>query len=81
VFTAPVALPLLAELFERHDALDRLQAFVSDNARRIYGVTPPRKVVELEKAAWSVPERYGNVVPFQAGKSLAWRVASVADWT
>lgn len=75
VFTAPVALPLLADLFERHGALANLQAFVSDNARRIYGLTPPRKVVALERGEWVVPERYGPVVPFCAGQTLAWRVA------
>ncbi|MFO7167983.1 MAG: dihydroorotase [Chloroflexota bacterium] len=77
VFTAPVALPLLAELFERHAALDRLQAFVSGNARRIYGVTPPAKTVVLERRPWVVPERYGDVVPFRAGEEIAWRVAEV----
>lgn len=74
VFTAPVALPMLAALFERHRALDRLQAFVSGNARRIYGIAPPHKRVTLEKVGWDVPERYGDVVPFQAGKRLPWRV-------
>jgi dihydroorotase len=76
VFSAPVALPLLAELFERHNALGRLQAFVSDNARRIYGITPPRKPVLLERAAWIAPERYGDVVPFWAGKELAWQMVT-----
>src|SRR5262245_1000077 len=68
VFSAPVALPLLAQLFEQHDALEYLQAFVSDNARRIYGITPPQKIVRLERAAWRVPERYSDVVPFWAGR-------------
>jgi dihydroorotase len=76
VFSAPVALPLLAQLFEQHSALENLQAFISDNARRIYGIAPPRKVVELERAIWRVPERYGNVVPFWAGKELTWRVVT-----
>jgi dihydroorotase len=77
VFSAPVALPLLAELFERHDALDRLQDFVSGNARRIYGLTPPAKKVVLEKAPWRVPERYGEVTPFRAGEQIGWQVAEV----
>lgn len=77
VFTAPVALPLLADLFARHGALDRLQAFVSDNAQRIYGVTPPQKEVVLQKGEEIVPERYGDVVPFMAGERLTWRVAAV----
>ncbi len=74
VFTAPVILPLLAALFERHGALDNLQAFVSDTARRVYGIAPPRKIVALEREPWRVPERYGDVVPYRAGEELSWRV-------
>ena len=72
VFTAPVALPLLAALFEKHDMLANLQAFVSDNARRIYAIEPPRKAVTLIQQPWTVPERYGEVVPFWAGQTLVW---------
>ena len=73
VFTAPVALPMLVELFDEHDALDNLQAFVSGNARRIYRLTPPAKTVSFVKEATVVPRRYGPVVPFGAGKTVAWR--------
>ncbi|HMO56491.1 MAG TPA: dihydroorotase [Roseiflexaceae bacterium] len=75
VFSAPVILPLLADLFARHDALPQLQAFVSDNACRIYRITPPQRQVVLEREPWQVPEHYGDVVPFAAGTTLAWRVA------
>ncbi len=75
VFTAPLALPALTQLFERHGALEKLQAFVSDNAKRIYGITPPSKEVILEKSPWLVPQIYeGTVVPMFAGQSLEWRV-------
>jgi len=74
VFTAPIALPRLVGLFEQHHALDRLQAFVSDNAQRIYAMQPPARVVELEKTPWVVPERYGTVIPMYAGETLAWQV-------
>jgi dihydroorotase len=77
VFTAPVILPLLVELFERHDALGRLQAFVSDNARAVYGLTPPAKTVTLARRPWQVPARYGDVVPFAAGQTLPWQVVEV----
>jgi dihydroorotase len=75
VFSAPLALPLLAQLFEQHGALARLQAVVCGNSRQIYGITPPQKLVELEQAPWRAPERYGDVVPFWAGRELAWRIA------
>jgi dihydroorotase len=73
VFSAPVILPLLAELFARYDALDRLQAFVSDNACAVYGLTPPDKTVTLVQRPWQVPARYGDVVPFYAGQTLEWQ--------
>ncbi len=78
VFTAPIALPLLAELFEKYDQLKNLQAFVSDNAQRIYGYTPPQQDVLLEKDPFTVPQKYGDVVPMFAGKEIAWRIKSVS---
>ncbi len=74
VFTAPIALQMLVGLFEEHGALDRLQAFVSDNARRIYGVTPPNKTVVFEKTGTVIPERYGDVIPMYPGRELDWKV-------
>ena len=74
VFTAPIALPALVQLFTQHHALDKLQAFVSDNAQRIYGIQPPPRVVELVNTPWVVPAQYGTVVPMSAGETLAWQV-------
>lgn len=77
VFTAPIALQMLVGLFEEHGALDRLQAFVSDNAKRIYRVVPPEKTVVFEKTGAVIPERYGDVIPMYPGKELDWAVAEV----
>jgi dihydroorotase len=74
VFTAPIALQALAELFDKHDKLDNLQPFVNTNACRIYGITPPEKTITLEKKPFTVPVRYGEVVPMFAGQELAWRI-------
>ncbi len=74
VFTAPVALAMLAELFDAHDALDKLQAFVSGNAQSIYGLTPPAKTVHLLKEPCTVPAKYGDVVPIRSGGEIGWRV-------
>lgn len=78
VFTAPLALPRLAELFATHGALDNLQAFVSDNACRIYGLTPLRKQVTLHDTPMQVPTAYRSygqqVVPMYAGEQLSWSV-------
>ena len=77
LFTAPVCLPTLVELFEEHGALDNLQAFVSSNAQRIHGFTPLSKTVKLEKVGMLVPESYGDVVPYRAGETIPWAVTSI----
>lgn len=77
VFTAPIALPALAELFARHDRLENLQAFVSNNARRIYDIEPPKKRVRLADIPMQVPEKYGNVVPMFAGETIGWSILEV----
>lgn len=77
VFTAPIALQVLAELFEKYDALDKLSDFLSNNALHIYDITPPAKTVVLEKMPFTVPAQYGGVVPMYAGKELAYSVKDV----
>lgn len=77
VFTAPIALQLLCEIFEAHGCLDNLQAFVSDNAQRIYGICPDFKEVVLVKHDFVVPEMYGSVVPMRAGETLTWSIERV----
>jgi dihydroorotase len=75
-FTAPMALPMLAQFFEDHDKLELLQAFVSDHARRIYRLSPPERRVTLEREEWTVPPRFGSVVPVNAGETLRWSVVT-----
>ena len=78
VFTGPVALPKLAEIFATHGALDNLQAFVSDNACRWYGLQPEQKTVTLQDTPMTVPASYRSygqqVVPMYAGESIGWSV-------
>jgi len=79
VFTAPIALQVLTGLFAEHHALQNLQAFVSDNAQQIYGIQPPAKQVVLKQGDFVVPAQYDTVVPFMAGQTLAWQIASVSN--
>ncbi|NPA65567.1 MAG: dihydroorotase [Epsilonproteobacteria bacterium] len=77
IFTAPIALQALCEIFEQYDKLDNLQAFVSDNAQSIYGICPEFKEVTLVKKDFIVPQKYGNVVPLLAGEALSWSIENV----
>jgi dihydroorotase len=78
VFTAPITLPLLVEFFEEHGKLDLLQAFVSDNAVRIYNLPQNQKEVTLVKKESVVPKSYEGfgqeVVPMYCGKKLKWSI-------
>lgn len=77
VFSAPIALQLLCEIFEQYDKLDNLQAFVSDNAQNIYGICPEFKEVILEKRPFVIPDTYNGVVPMYAGKIINWAIESI----
>ena len=77
IFTAPIALPALVELFVKHQAIDKLQAFISDNAQKIYNITPPQKNITLEATPFKVPAIYGEVVPMFANKEISWSISQI----
>jgi dihydroorotase len=80
IFTAPCALETYAEVFDEEDALDQLEAFASLNGPRFYRLPPNEPRVTLVREPFPVPERIGAgegaVVPFRAGETLRWRLAS-----
>lgn len=77
VFTAPIALQVLCEIFDEFDALENLQDFVSDNAQRIYGICPEFKEITLVDLPFKVPESYSGVIPMYAGETIGWSIESV----
>ncbi len=75
VFTAPIALQVLTKLFIENSTIEKLQAFVSDNAQKIYkNIQIPQKTIKLEKKGFIVPEKYGTVVPMYAGEELEYSI-------
>lgn len=81
VFTAPLAIARLAQLFDKHDKLDNLQAFISGNAQRLYGVNPIKKLVTVTNEPFQVSKAYRghgqHVVPMHAGEELEWKVTNI----
>ena len=50
VFSAPVILPLLAELFKAHSSEKNLQKFISDNATKAHGLKfSDEKIINLDR--------------------------------
>jgi dihydroorotase len=74
VFTAPVALPLLAELFDGLGVLDRLDDFCSGFGADFYGLPRNQGTLRLVRDPWVVPDELAGVVPLRAGATLPWRV-------
>lgn len=79
VFNAPHALESYARTFEEEGALDRLEAFASENGPRFYGLPMNEERILLERAPQPVPARVPaaatQIVPFHAGETLSWRFA------
>jgi len=78
IFNAPFALESYLAVFEEERALDRFEAFASENGPRFYGLPLNEGTVTLEKAAAEVPEAVDangtRIVPFHAGETLGWRL-------
>lgn len=74
VFSAPIALQLLAQIFEEQNALDKLENFVSQFGADFYGLPQSSETIELTKKDWVVPD-YNGIVPFMAGQTLRWQIA------
>ena len=73
VFTAPVAMPLLASMFEEHGVLDRLASFTSRYGAEFYRLPVNTTELVLKRVLWKVPPWYGgNVVPLCANETLPW---------
>ena len=88
VYTAPVAIPLLAEFFSRQglplteSAAGRptavrptanLESFVSRFGAEFYRLPLATSTIRLTEDPWVVPDEYHGVVPFRAGTRLSYR--------
>ncbi len=82
IFCAPHALESYAAVFDEEGALDRLQAFASENGPRFYGLPLNDELVRLERRPMEVPEfldlQGARLVPFHAGETLGWAFTGIA---
>jgi dihydroorotase len=74
IFNAAFALESYATVFEEEGALDRFEAFASENGPRFYGLPLNEGAVTLERAETTVPDEVGGLVPFHAGETLGWQL-------
>ncbi|MBC2650790.1 dihydroorotase [Novosphingobium flavum] len=81
IFNAPHAMESYATVFAEEQALDRLEAFASENGPRFYGLPLNEERIVLERTEQSVPERVrigdGEIVPWLAGETIGWRYGGI----
>jgi dihydroorotase len=80
IFNAPFAIESYASVFEEEGALERLEAFASENGPRFYGLPLNKERIVLERTATQVPASLpaagSALVPFHAGETLRWRLGA-----
>jgi dihydroorotase len=78
-YSAHAALELYAEVFERADALDKLEGFASFHGADFYRLPRNSGTIILEKTTWKVPAAYGDdsvsITPLKADEELTWQIA------
>lgn len=77
IFNAPVALEAYLRVFDEEGALDKFEAFASENGPDFYGLPRNEGRVALVRAKATAPERVtaapGDVVCYLGGQDLGWR--------
>lgn len=73
IYSTPVALPLLADIFEKNNCLDSLEAFTSHFGADFYQLPRNTKKITLRKETWTVLEEQFGLVPLFAGDRVNWK--------
>jgi len=77
IYSAHAAIELYAEVFEKANALDKLEGFASFYGADFYGLARNTDSITLEKADWQVPDSYTfaqqKLIPLRAGETLHWK--------
>jgi len=83
LFNAPYALESYATTFEEEGALDKLEAFASENGANFYGLRLNEGQVVLEQVEHQTPATIPgpgpNLIPYLGGEKLNWRFAGNKD--
>jgi dihydroorotase len=84
IYSAPVALPLYATVFETANALDKLEGFCSHFGAQFYQLPVNQATITLQQQSWRVPSHYewGNsrVVPLYANQTLNWQIINEKNY-
>lgn len=74
VYSSPVALQAVTQIFDEYGKLEMLEGFVSHFGADFYGLPRNTDTLTLAKKPWKVAEEYSGVVPMLAGRELNWSI-------
>ncbi len=78
IFSSPLAIPLIVQLFEEHDSLNNIETFISKNGRVFYDINEQKERVRYVKRANPIDvikyikTNEGNIRVFNPYKELRW---------
>ena len=77
IYNHHAAIELYATVFERENALDKLENFTSRFGPEFYGLPVNKEKIILHKEKWTLPKTLpffnGNLILFMGGETLTWR--------
>ncbi|MGB5276866.1 MAG: dihydroorotase [Gammaproteobacteria bacterium] len=83
IFSAHAAIELYATVFDKIDALDKLEAFASFHGPDFYGLPRNSGTITLHKSEHVIPDSYPmadqSVVPLMAGQTIPWKLMPAND--
>jgi len=78
IYTAYHAMELYAEVFDKANALDKLEGFASVFGPEFYGLPKNSGSITLNRENWQVPDslKLGNdkIIPLRAGQACEWKM-------
>ena len=78
IYTAHAAIELYAEIFEKSNALKKLEGFASWFGADFYGLPRNEGKITLIKQEWAVPEKLSfaesHLIPFRSGEKVGWKI-------
>jgi len=77
VYSAPVAMPLLLQIFADANQFERMANFVAGFGADFYGLPRTNRTLVLERKEWTVPTEMHGVVPLSAGQVVHWKIKDI----
>ena len=82
IFSSPLAIPLLIQLFDEHNSLKKIEKFISKNGRAFYGIRQNEDKVQYVKRSnpikiiKDIKTNEGKITVFNPHSELYWEKAS-----